>query len=168
MVTRSLAERTHRLMRDEALDVAARLLVTGGWRGLRLQDVADRVGISRQTLYNEFSSKQGLAAALVLRLTEQFLDSVEAALGGGDFILKSQLPAPQAGWAQQYTHDLKPAKARAFEPAGVCSAVTSRNLRALLELHLATGEQRFLAAFPLADKWLERSELADGRWATTA
>lgn len=82
MVTRSLAERTHRLIRDEALDVAAHLLLTGGWRGLRLQDVADRVGISRQTLYNEFSSKPGLAAALVLRLTERFLDSVEAALGG--------------------------------------------------------------------------------------
>lgn len=82
MVARSLAERTHKLMRDDALDAAAHLLVSGGYRGLRLQDVAARVGVSRQTLYNEFSSKHGLAAALVLRLTTQFLDSVEAALGG--------------------------------------------------------------------------------------
>jgi len=91
-------------------------------------------------------------------------DCKQAALDGGDFILKSQLPAPQAGWAQQYTHDLEPAKARAFEPAGICSAVTSRNLRTLLDLHLATGEARFLSAFAPANQWLERSRLPNDTW----
>lgn len=80
MVT--LAERARQLMRDEALAVATELLVAGGYRGLRLQDVADRIGTSRQTLYNEFTSKRGLAAALVMQLTQRFLDSVEAALAG--------------------------------------------------------------------------------------
>lgn len=78
------AERARRLLRDEALAVATQLLLADGYRGLRLQDVADRVGVSRQTLYNEFGSKRGLAAALVMRLTERFLDSVEAALAGED------------------------------------------------------------------------------------
>ena len=92
-------------------------------------------------------------------------DCLEAALAGGDFILKSQLPAPQSGWAQQYSHDLRPAKARSFEPAAVCSAVTSRNLRTLLDLYLATGESRFLQALPAAKKWLDAAKIAEGRWA---
>ncbi|MEE2888452.1 MAG: pectate lyase [Planctomycetota bacterium] len=92
-------------------------------------------------------------------------DCVVAALAGGDFVLASQLPAPQGGWAQQYSHDLRPAKARSFEPAGVCSAVTARNLRTLLDLHLATGQPRFLRAFAAADKWLTRSQLPGGQWA---
>ncbi|MFW6171531.1 MAG: pectate lyase, partial [Planctomycetota bacterium] len=32
---------------------------------------------------------------------------LESARQGGDFIIASQLPAPQAGWAQQYSHDLE-------------------------------------------------------------
>jgi AcrR family transcriptional regulator len=84
MAARTLAERTHAVMRDEALTAAAQLLLAGGYRGLRLQDVADDIGVSRQTLYNEFGSKRGLAAALVLRLTERFLDNIEAALGSED------------------------------------------------------------------------------------
>ncbi|MBN9097857.1 MULTISPECIES: TetR family transcriptional regulator [unclassified Pseudonocardia] len=84
MTGRTLVDRTHALMRDEALSAATQLLLAGGYRGLRLQDVADRIGVSRQTLYNEFGSKRGLAAALVLRLTERFLDDIEAALGSED------------------------------------------------------------------------------------
>jgi AcrR family transcriptional regulator len=86
---RSFAERTRGLVRDEALDLAADLLVARGWRGLRLQDVADGVGVSRQTLYNEFASKQGLAAALVLRRTEEFLAGLEAALDGEDDVYRA-------------------------------------------------------------------------------
>ncbi|WP_116711226.1 TetR family transcriptional regulator [Actinomycetospora cinnamomea] len=81
---RSFTARARGLVRDEALERAAELLVAGGWRGLRLQDVADGIGVSRQTLYNEFASKQGLAAALVLRRTEEFLAGLEAALEGED------------------------------------------------------------------------------------
>ena len=63
--------------------------MAGGWRGLRLQDVADGIGVSRQTLYNEFTSKQGLAAALVLRRTEEFLAGLEAALEGEDDLYRA-------------------------------------------------------------------------------
>jgi AcrR family transcriptional regulator len=86
---RSIADRARGLVRDEALDLAADLLVHRGWRGLRLQDVADGVGVSRQTLYNEFTSKQGLAAALVLRRTEEFLAELEAALDGEDDLYRA-------------------------------------------------------------------------------
>lgn len=75
-----LSERARQLMRTDALDVAEILLQDRGYRGLRMQEVAERVGVARQTLYAEFGSKHGLASALVLRLTREFLDGVEQAL----------------------------------------------------------------------------------------
>ncbi|WP_344563327.1 TetR/AcrR family transcriptional regulator [Streptomyces axinellae] len=59
------------------------------WTGVRMVDVAAAAGVSRQTLYNEFGSKEGLGAALVNRLVEDFLDGAahavaEAGRGGAD------------------------------------------------------------------------------------
>lgn len=65
-----------------ALDVAAEEVAAHGWDGLQMQTVAARVGVSRQTLYNAFGNKHGLARALVLRLSEEFLDGIEHALVG--------------------------------------------------------------------------------------
>lgn len=73
-----------REMRDAVLDAAAAEVVARGWRGLQMQSVATAAGVSRQTLYNTFTSKHGLAQALVLRRTEEFLDGVERALTGED------------------------------------------------------------------------------------
>jgi len=87
---------------------------------------------------------------------QRYLDAVRKA---GDFIIESQLEPPQAGWAQQYTADLKPEWARKFEPPAVCSAVTSRNVGTLIDIWLATGDERYLAPIPAALDWLERSRL---------
>ncbi|OEU85535.1 hypothetical protein DB35_14160 [Streptomyces abyssalis] len=47
-------------------------------------DVATAAGVSRQTLYNEFGTKEGLGAALVNRLVEGFVEgAVRAAAEGG-------------------------------------------------------------------------------------
>jgi PelA/Pel-15E family pectate lyase len=48
-----------------------------------------------------------------------------AALRGGEFLLKAQLPEPQPGWAQQYNARMEPAWARAFEPPGISSRETT-------------------------------------------
>ncbi len=105
--------------------------------------------------------------AVLLRAHRQYgkADLLAAARRGGDFIIASQLPAPQAGWAQQYDRELRPAWARSFEPPGVCSAVTARNIRTLIELHLYTGEEKYLKPIPAAMAWLEKSKLKDGVWA---
>jgi len=92
----------------------------------------------------------------------EYLDSVRK---GGDFIILSQLPKPQSGWAQQYSHDLKPAWARKFEPPAVCSAVTSRNIRTLVEIYRYTGDEKYLEPIPAALDWLERSKIGDDLWA---
>ena len=62
---------------------------------------------------------------------------------------------PQAGWAQQYTHDMKPAPARWFEPASINGATTSRNIRTLIDLYTKTGAEKFLAPIPAAIEWLD-------------
>lgn len=52
-------------------------------------DVANAAGVSRQTLYNEFGTKEGLGAALVGRLVDGFIEgaaraAVEGGRGGAD------------------------------------------------------------------------------------
>lgn len=93
---------------------------------------------------------------------DRYLESAKLA---GDFILASQLPEPQAGWAQQYDHNLKPASARWFEPAAVNGAVTPRNIRTLIDLYLEMGHEKYLEPIPAAIDWLERSKMEDGQLA---
>ncbi|MBT2385208.1 TetR/AcrR family transcriptional regulator, partial [Streptomyces sp. ISL-11] len=68
--------------RELLLDAAFAALGARPWIGVRMVDVAAAAGVSRQTLYNEFGSKDGLARALVRREAESFLAGVERALGG--------------------------------------------------------------------------------------
>jgi AcrR family transcriptional regulator len=69
-----------RSLRDSLLDAAAELLVQRGYRGVRMQDVAAAVGVSRQTVYNEFGDKWGLAQAIVMRDNELYLDDIDRIL----------------------------------------------------------------------------------------
>jgi AcrR family transcriptional regulator len=79
-VTTSYRDSARRLMRDAALDVAAEEVLARGWDGLQMRAVATRIGVSRQTLYNAFGDKHGLAHALILRLLDRFLDGIDAAI----------------------------------------------------------------------------------------
>ncbi|MBD3274296.1 MAG: hypothetical protein GF372_03240, partial [Candidatus Marinimicrobia bacterium] len=92
----------------------------------------------------------------------EYLKSAEA---GGEFIIQSQWKAPQSGWAQQYNHDLEPAWARRFEPPGICSLVTGRNIHTLIELYLLTDDDKYLEPIPAAIRWLENSQIGDEQWA---
>ncbi len=67
------------LLRDRLLDAAASVFATDGWRRLTMAKVAERAGVSRQTVYNEFGNKQQLAEQLVHRELDQFLDTVQLA-----------------------------------------------------------------------------------------
>lgn len=89
----------------------------------------------------------------------------EAALRGGEFILLAQLPEPQPVWAQQYNPAMEPDWARAFEPPAACSGESVGVLHTLIDLYLATGEERFLEPIPRALAWFERSEIRPGIWA---
>lgn len=66
--------------RESLLDAAYTALGRRPWSAVRMVDVAAVAGVSRQTLYNEFGSKEGLARALVRREADAYLAGVERAL----------------------------------------------------------------------------------------
>ncbi|MER7764078.1 TetR/AcrR family transcriptional regulator [Streptomyces sp. NPDC097619] len=67
--------------RESLLEAAQTALAGRPWPAVRMVDVAAAAGVSRQTLYNEFGGKDGLARALVRREAAWFLDGAERALG---------------------------------------------------------------------------------------
>jgi hypothetical protein len=69
---------------------------------------------------------------------------------------------PQAGWALQYTPDLKPAGARTYEPLALVTHTTATNIALLVRFYRLTGQTRFLARVPEALDWLERVKLPPG------
>ncbi|MBN1292386.1 MAG: pectate lyase [Candidatus Latescibacteria bacterium] len=81
----------------------------------------------------------------------------KAAVRGMDFYIISQLPKPQAGWAQQYTMDIKPGWARTYEPAAVSAHRTVNNINDLMRFYKITGDRRYLSPIPSAIEWLENS-----------
>ncbi|MFH8895558.1 TetR/AcrR family transcriptional regulator [Streptomyces coeruleorubidus] len=68
--------------RESLLDAAYAALARRPWSAVRMVDVAAAAGVSRQTLYNEFASKDGLARALVRREADGYLAGVDRALTG--------------------------------------------------------------------------------------
>lgn len=66
--------------REALLNAALSALTDQSWSAVRMVDVASAAGVSRQTLYNEFGSKDGLARALVRREADLYLHGVERLL----------------------------------------------------------------------------------------
>ena len=82
----------------------------------------------------------------------------------GRFLMISQLPPPQPGWAQQYNEYLQPAWARTFEPPAVCPSASVHNIHSLIDLYLHTGQGKFLEPIPDALLWIKASQLPNGKW----
>ncbi|SEC15950.1 TetR/AcrR family transcriptional regulator [Streptomyces sp. TLI_105] len=73
-------ESVRSLLREQVLDAAYRLVAADGWGVLRMAAIARAAGISRQTLYNEFGSKEAIGNALVQRELEGFLVGIQREL----------------------------------------------------------------------------------------
>jgi len=84
---------------------------------------------------------------------------LNAARRGMDFYKISQLSTPQAGWAQQYDYEMKPAWGRTFEINTICSGVTIENIEALLKFYKITGDRSYLNPIPDALSWLNSAVL---------
>lgn len=92
-------EATMPAARESLLDAAFTALADRPWAVVRMVDVAVAAGVSRQTLYNEFGSKDGLARALVRREAEAYLIGVERALSGATGAAgPNERLAAAAGW----------------------------------------------------------------------
>ncbi|GAA0455547.1 TetR/AcrR family transcriptional regulator [Streptomyces olivaceiscleroticus] len=128
--------------RDSLLDAAYAALEVRPWAGVRMVDVAAAAGVSRQTLYNEFGSKQGLARALVRRETEGYLAGVERILA------RPAADAPPEG------RDPESAAERGG-PAGVPEDAQAR-LAAAADWTLRTARANPLVRAVLTGCWNER------------
>lgn len=90
---------------------------------------------------------------------EQLIDPIRRGMNA--FVVMQQ-PKPQAGWALQYTTDLKPAGARTYEPQALVTHTTATNIERLVQFYRMTGDPKFLARIPEAIGWLEGLALPPG------
>ena len=69
--------------RNQLLDEAARLVRQGGWAALSMQGLAVAAGVSRQLVYEHFTSADELYLAVLTHLFERTYDTTAAILRGG-------------------------------------------------------------------------------------
>lgn len=77
-----------RSLRERLISAAVELTSQRGWAGMTMARLAAEVGVSRQTVYNEFGAKENLAEAMVLNELGRFLELVESAFAAhrGDLV----------------------------------------------------------------------------------
>jgi AcrR family transcriptional regulator len=73
-------EAARNLLRETFFGAARDELERRTWSEITMSDVARTAGVSRQTLYKEFGSRDEFAQAFVIHVGERFLDEVDAAV----------------------------------------------------------------------------------------
>jgi AcrR family transcriptional regulator len=68
------------LLRETLFDAARHELSSRRWNEVTMGDIAATAGVSRQTLYKEFGSREQFARSLVLREADRFVAAVEGAM----------------------------------------------------------------------------------------
>ncbi len=68
------------LVRDRVLDAVGELLGDRPWAQVTMGEVAERAGVSRQTVYNAFGSRLQLAQTYLAREADRFLSAVDVAV----------------------------------------------------------------------------------------
>lgn len=124
--------------RDALLDAAYDAALAGEWSRVRMADVARAAGVSRQTLYYEFGSKDALAEAMALREAHRWLDAVDEAIVGHEGS-PAQAVAAGAQWTLEEAARNPLLKAVLTDDAGaLLPLLTSRgeHLQALAREHL--------------------------------
>ncbi|MTD43280.1 TetR family transcriptional regulator [Conexibacter sp. W3-3-2] len=74
------AQAAKELLRESLLDGARELLAERDWADVTMAQIAAAAGVSRQTVYNEFGSREEFAQALVVREAERFVAAVHEAV----------------------------------------------------------------------------------------
>lgn len=74
-------EAARELLRQTLFGAARDRLEQQAWSQITMSDIASAAGVSRQTLYKEFGSRNEFGLAFVIHEGERFLDDVEAAIG---------------------------------------------------------------------------------------
>jgi len=82
--------------RQRILDAALELLAEHGYEGMSLQQVADRVGLHKSSLFHHFRSKEELAREVYRGLAERLLKRIEPLLAEDPPRFESLLAALEA------------------------------------------------------------------------
>lgn len=72
----TFVEASKDLLKSTILDATRTLLTTSDWSKVTMVSVARVAGVSRQTVYSTFGSRQGLAEAYAVQVTEKLADSM--------------------------------------------------------------------------------------------
>lgn len=65
--------------RERIVDAAIAMTTESGWSAVTMGALAERVGFSRQTVYNEVGTKPALAEAMIMHELDRFLGAVSRA-----------------------------------------------------------------------------------------
>ncbi|MEP9362908.1 TetR family transcriptional regulator [Nocardioides sp. CN2-186] len=83
--------------RERIVEAAVALTTESGWSAVTMGAIAERVGVSRQTVYNEVGSKQGLAETMILHELDRFLGVVTLAFDDHPTDLVASIRAASEG-----------------------------------------------------------------------
>jgi AcrR family transcriptional regulator len=144
-------------LRTRLVETASELTSNEGWAAVTMARLADVVGVSRQTVYNEVGGKPGLAEAMVLHELARFLAEVDDAFRTNTDLVEAVREASRGVLEMARTNPLLRAILSASHGAGTeLLPLLTTHSEALLET--ATGVIRgHLAAFDLSvsEKHLE-------------
>lgn len=147
--TPSLRAATRELVRERILAAAAELAGAADWKSIRMTDIAERAGVSRRTVFNEFESKAGVLEAMAWRHTGHYLEEAGARLAQhsddpvaavtvvSEFLLAAVAEDPLARAVLD---------APADEPGELLSLVTTRSapfVTATTQFYIAFTEQHW-------------------------
>ena len=134
--------------RDALLDAAYHAAVSGDWARTRMADVARVAGVSRQTLYNEFGSKDALAQAMAMREVEQFIAGTERALEAANHADPIQAVGAAALYTLQQAAENPLLKAALIDDhSGLLSYLTTRGEPAMAAAR-ASFERYYASHWP--------------------
>jgi AcrR family transcriptional regulator len=66
--------------RARILDAASSLIVESGYHSISLEDIAEKAGVSRRTIYDQFGSKRGVLEGIMNRIAQEGLPELLAAV----------------------------------------------------------------------------------------
>ncbi len=152
-----------------ALDKAVNFILEsqyplGGWpQRFPQTDEFKKSGSPDYTSYFTFNDNviwnniKFLTACYCLFNDDKFLDPIKR---GMNFYILTQQSNPQAGWAMQYSKDLKPINARTYEPTALDPIYTLRHIEILIKFFEMTGDKKYLARIPDSFDWIESLKIS--------
>lgn len=96
--------------REEVVEYAGDAFMKEGIRSVKMDDIAEHLGMSKRTLYEMFENKEALLLDVMRRHRQEFYRELEARVAGTDNILEIVLQS----FLMQY-QDLRQTNPRCFE-----------------------------------------------------